>query len=78
MKRRGIIDQPSTAMLVANGAKDTQVPISDLYLLLNTGSPKFSWVNRDAGHTGMAPGISAEMVDNEVVAPWLASQLTLH
>ena len=74
LKTRGILDQPSAPMLVANGAKDTQVPIADLYLLLATGSPKYAWVSAKAGHTGMAPGVTPDMVDREVVAPWLAQQ----
>ena len=31
LETRGILKQPSAAMLVVNGEKDTQVPIADLY-----------------------------------------------
>ena len=75
LRTRGILEQPSTAMLVGNGAKDTQVPISDTYLLLNKGSPKFAWISPDAGHTGMAPGVMLDAITDTVVAPWLASQM---
>ena len=34
LKTQGLLGQPSAPMLLANGAKDTQVPISDLYMLL--------------------------------------------
>ena len=79
LKARGILGQPSTAMFLGNGAKDTQVPISDVYLALGSGgTPKYAWISPDAGHTGMAPGVMLDSVTEKVVAPWLASQMGTH
>lgn len=72
---RGILGGPSAPMLVVNGEKDTQVPISDLYLLLRTGTPKYAWVNPDGGHTGRSKDYSEDKITNEVVVPWLAAML---
>jgi acetyl esterase/lipase len=77
LETRGILQQPSAPMLVVNGEKDTQVPISDLYLLLRTGSPKFAWVNPSGGHTGRSKDWPQERITSEVVAPWLAAMLAL-
>ena len=50
---QGFLGQTSAPMLVLNGEKDSQVPISDLYALMQSGgSAKWSWVNPDGGHTG--------------------------
>ena len=51
---RGILDQPSAPMLLVNGRADTQVPIRDLYLLLEHGTPKQARVF-PGGHMGMTP-----------------------
>jgi len=75
LKTRGILDQPSSPMLVINGEKDTQVPISDLYLLLRTGTPKSAWVNPVGGHTGRSADWNEEKITQNVVVPWLATQL---
>ena len=72
---QGILDKPSAPMLVVNGAKDTQVPIADLYLLLRTGSPKYAWVNPDGGHTGRSAGWSDQQINDKVVVPWLVTML---
>jgi esterase FrsA len=75
LERRGFLAKPSAPMLVVNGAKDTQVPISDLYLLLKTGTAKTAWVNPDGGHTGRSKDWPPDKITGEVVAPWLASML---
>ncbi len=77
LETRGILQKPSAPMLVLNGEKDTQVPISDLYLLLKTGSPKFAWVNPDGGHTGRSKDWPQERITSDVVAPWLATMLAV-
>ena len=48
LKDTGWLDKPSAPMLVINGRNDTQVPIDDLYLLLNAGDPKEAWAIRAA------------------------------
>jgi esterase FrsA len=75
LQTRGILEKPSAPMLVVNGEKDTQVPIADLYLLLQTGTPKMAWVNPDGGHTGRSKEWPQERIDNEVVVPWLVAAL---
>lgn len=72
LAKLGIIDRPSTPMLLVNGAKDTQVPIADLTLLLVHGSVKDAWVNPQTGHVGPGPGWSADRISDEVVMPWIA------
>jgi len=53
LKTQGFLGQPSAPMLVVNGEKDSQVPISDLYMLMQSGgSAKWSWVNPDGGTRG--------------------------
>jgi acetyl esterase/lipase len=40
LKDQGWLDQPCAPLLLVNGKDDTQVPIDDFYLLLETGDPK--------------------------------------
>ncbi len=72
---RGLIDQPSAPMLLVNGEKDTQQPISDLYLLMKRGDPKSVWVNPEGGHMGRSDKWSGVRIREEVVQPWLLRQL---
>jgi len=72
---RGLIDQPSAPMFLVNGEQDTQQPISDLYLLMKHGDPKFTWVNPDGGHMGRSEHWSGGRIQAEVVRPWLMRQL---
>ena len=72
---RGLIDQPSAPMLLVNGEKDTQQPISDLYLLMKHGDPKSVWVNPEGGHMGRSDKWSGARIREEVVQPWLLRQL---
>jgi pimeloyl-ACP methyl ester carboxylesterase len=72
---RGFIGEPTTAMLLINGEKDTQVPIDDLYLLLRSGTAKDAWINPEGGHTGRGGGFSDERILGEVAVPWLAHLL---
>ena len=76
LQTRGILAKPSAPMLVINGEKDTQVPITDLYILMRTGTPKYGWVNPSGGHTGRSADWSDEKIIQQVVVPWLVSILT--
>ena len=57
LSSQGLLGKPSAPMLIIAGALDTQVPISDTYLLLASGdAPKEAWIgavisvdNRDFG-----------------------------
>ncbi len=66
---QGWLDQPSAPMLLVNGKRDEQVPIDDLYLVLEHGSPKQARVFPDAGHMGKSPDAL------HVVTQWLKRQL---
>jgi esterase FrsA len=76
LKEQGFLGKPSTPMLVVNGAKDSQVPISDLYMLLQSGgSAKWSWVNPDGGHTGRSEEWPNSKISELVVTPWIKARL---
>ena len=76
LKTQGFLGQPSAPMLILNGEKDSQVPISDLYMLLQSGgSVKWSWVNPDGGHTGRSAEWPNSKIAEEVVTPWIKARL---
>jgi fermentation-respiration switch protein FrsA (DUF1100 family) len=65
-------------MLIVNGAKDTQVPIADLYTLLQSGgAAKQAWVNPDGGHTGRSEEWPNSRIFAEVILPWVKTRLAL-
>ena len=68
---RDLIDQPSAPMLLVNGARDTQVPIDDLLLLLRHGTPKEAWVNPAGGHMGRSADFPSPRIAQQVVMPWI-------
>ena len=71
--RQGMLDRPSAPMLVLGGAKDTQVPIADIYLLLSKGeTPKTAWINPQGGHLGRQVGVWPDpLIFKTVIIPWL-------
>ena len=76
LKTQGFLGQPSAPMLVVNGEKDSQVPISDLYMLMQSGgSAKWSWVNPDGGHTGRSQEWPNSRIAEEVITPWVKARL---
>ena len=77
LKTLGVLDKPSTRLLVVNGAKDTQVPIADLHLVAQTlpGAPKEAWINPEGRHMGSDAKMGSEDIRNEVVTPWLVKML---
>jgi pimeloyl-ACP methyl ester carboxylesterase len=72
LKTLGLLQRPTTPMLVVGGAKDTQVPIADLELLLRTGDvPKEAWINPKGGHLGReARGWTDPVIFSKVIIPW--------
>ena len=72
LAQQGLIGQPTGPMLVVGGAKDTQVPIADLDLLLNNGDvPKDAWINPQGGHLGReAKGWTDPVIFRRVIMPW--------
>ena len=76
LKTQGFLGQPSAPMLVLNGEKDTQVPISDLYMLMQSGgSAKWAWVNPGGGHTGRSEEWPISRIVEQVVTPWIKARL---
>jgi esterase FrsA len=74
---QGLLGKPMTPMLIIGGALDTQVPISDLYLLLSKGDvPKDAWINPQGGHLGRQVKVWPDpLIFKEVIIPWLLRDL---
>ena len=77
LKTLGVLDKPSTRLLLVNGAKDTQVPIADLHVVAQTvpGAPKEAWINPEGRHMGSDAKMGSEDIRREVVTPWLVKML---
>ena len=58
---QGILDKPCAPLLLCNGKHDKQVPIEDIFLLLDHGSPK-SVRFFSGGHMGHGPDTVPTMV----------------
>lgn len=71
--KQGLLGQPMAPMLVIAGVKDTQVPISDIYLLLSKGdTPKTAWINPQGGHLGRQVKVWPDpVIFKQVIIPWL-------
>jgi esterase/lipase len=69
----GLLDKPAAPMLIIGGARDTQVPIADAYLLLGSGdAPKVAWINPQGGHLGrQAVGWRDPEIFDKVLVPWI-------
>jgi fermentation-respiration switch protein FrsA (DUF1100 family) len=72
-----LIGKPTTPMLIISGALDTQVPISDTYLLLSSGDvPKEAWINPQGGHLGRQVKVWPDpVIFRQVIIPWLVRTL---
>jgi esterase FrsA len=68
----GLLGRPTTSMLVIAGVRDTQVPMSDIDLLLHSGDvPKDAWINPDGGHLGrQRSGWTDQAIFRKVISPW--------
>lgn len=76
LKTEGYLGKPSAPMLILNGALDTQVPIADLYLLLQSGgTAKEAWVNPNGGHTGRSADWPNSRIFEEIILPWIKGKL---
>jgi esterase FrsA len=75
--KQGLLGKPMSPMLILAGVKDTQVPIDDIYLLLNRGDvPKTAWINPQGGHLGRQVGVWPDpRIFEEVIIPWLVRTL---
>lgn len=75
--KQQLLGKPMAPMLVLAGVRDTQVPISDIYLLLSKGdTPKTAWVNPAGGHLGRQVGVWPDpRIFQQVIIPWLVRTL---
>jgi len=75
--KQGLLGKPMAPMLVIGGVLDTQVPISDIYLLLSKGDvPKAAWINPQGGHLGRQVGAWPDpAIFRQVIIPWLVHVL---
>ena len=75
--KQGLLGKPMAPMLVIAGALDTQVPISDIYLLLSKGdTPKTAWINPQGGHLGRQVKVWPDpTIFKQVIIPWLLRTL---
>ena len=75
--RQHLTDGRTPPMLVVAGAKDTQVPVADTYLLLSSGKdPKYAWINPLGGHMGRDRSAWGDaVIYQKVVVPWLLPHL---
>jgi esterase FrsA len=70
--KQGLLGKPMAPMLILAGVLDTQVPISDIYLLLDKGDvPKTAWINPQGGHLGRQAKVWPDpRIFKEVIIPW--------
>jgi esterase FrsA len=75
--KQGLLGKPMAPMLILAGVKDTQVPIDDIYLIMNSGDvPKTAWINPQGGHLGRQVGVWPDpRIFKEVIIPWLVHTL---
>ena len=80
LKAQGLLDKPTLPMLVIGGTLDTQVPISEAYLLLDSGDiPKEAWINPKGGHLGRQVKVWPDpVIFKQVIIPWLLRALDVH
>jgi esterase FrsA len=74
---QNLLGKPTAPMLIIAGALDTQVPVSDAYLILNSGDvPKEAWINPQGGHLGRQVKIWPDpVIFRQVIIPWLVRTL---
>jgi len=74
-----LLGKPTTPMLIIAGALDTQVPVSDAYLLLSSGDvPKEAWINPQGGHLGRQVKIWPDpVIFRKILVPWLVRNLEI-
>src|ERR1700674_3477421 len=75
--KQGLIGKPTSPMLIIAGALDTQVPISDAYMILSSGDvPKEAWINPQGGHLGRQVKVWPDpVIFKQVIIPYLVRKL---
>jgi esterase FrsA len=72
------LGKPAAPIFVVGGTKDTQVPIDDLELLINSGSePREAWINPVGGHMGRTASTWPDpVIFRQVILPWEVRHLS--
>jgi esterase FrsA len=78
LQTQDLLGKPAAPMLVVGGTKDTQVPIDDLELLINSGSePREAWINPAGGHMGRTATTWPDpVIFRQVILPWEVRRLS--
>jgi esterase FrsA len=78
LQAQGLLGKSTAPILVVGGTRDTQVPIDDLELLINSGSePREAWINPAGGHMGRnATNWPDPAIFRKVILPWELRQLS--
>ncbi len=77
LQAQHLLGKPTAPILVVGGTRDTQVPIDDLELLINSGSvPREAWINPAGGHMGRTAGTWPDpVIFRQVILPWEVRRL---
>ncbi|MGA2057151.1 MAG: alpha/beta hydrolase [Bradyrhizobium sp.] len=72
LQAQGLLGKPTAPILVVGGTRDTQVPIDDLELLMNSGiEPREAWINPVGGHMGRtADKWPDPVIFRKIILPW--------
>ncbi|MEJ0078622.1 MAG: alpha/beta fold hydrolase [Alphaproteobacteria bacterium] len=78
LQAQGLLGKPAAPIFVVGGTRDTQVPIADLTLLINSGSePREAWINPAGGHMGRTTSKWPDpVIFRDVILPWEVRQLS--
>jgi esterase FrsA len=78
LQAQDLLGKPTAPILIVGGTKDTQVPIDDLGLLLNSGiEPREAWINPAGGHMGRTPGTWPDpVIFRKIILPWEIRRLS--
>jgi pimeloyl-ACP methyl ester carboxylesterase len=78
LQAQGLLGKPTAPILVVGGTRDTQVPIDDLELLINSGSePREAWINPAGGHMGRTATTWPDpVIFRQVILPWEVRRLS--
>jgi hypothetical protein len=76
MSLKPLLNKPTPPMLVIGGVHDSQNPFSDLLLLLQSGSPKYAWLNPEGGHMGRSKTMDDGKIYDQVTRPWIVDRLS--
>src|SRR5580692_3984290 len=78
LQAQGLLGGPAAPMRGVGGTKDTQVPIEDLELLINSGSePREAWINQVGGHMGRTAATWPDpVIFKKIILPWELRHLT--